>query len=134
KGFYVIVESCFDVLGGKHLILRVYELAVVLLSEPPLSYLRPFLIEPVARDSWTAVCGHPHTLPVGSAFRPFMKEEAAFAERSTEQDNAPTAYGQHRSDRVIEIIGDARRFVYNQESHTAKAANGLFLARQTDNA
>src|SRR6185312_12854657 len=72
--------------------------------------------------------------PVGSAEGPDFVEEAALAAGGAHHPEIAVGYGEHRLQGVVHFVGDARGFVDQKQRYRREATDGVFEARQPDDA
>src|SRR5262249_26875269 len=110
---YLITERPLNIVKTEYLVEGFQKLATVFLIKPPITDCLSLGCQPIFRDAWASLSRHLNTLPA-LPLGPFFVEESAFPERCGEQYDSPTAHRKHGSDREVERIFNAARFVHNQ--------------------
>ena len=72
--------------------------------------------------------------PVAGLSRPGFVEEAALAEGRAHEPEGAAADGEHGANGFVEVVGDARGFIDEQERDGGEAADGGFGAGEPDDA
>jgi hypothetical protein len=113
---------------------RIFELAQVFLAEATLTHGGPLLLKEGRRDARAIGGGGPDAHPLGAAMGPGFVEEAPLAEGGAHEPEGAGADGEHGAKGHIEVIGDARGFVDEEQGDAREAAVGGFGSGQADNA
>ena len=110
------------------------EFAKVILGEVARPEGAALLLEEAGRDARAFGGGHSEASPFVAAAGPFVVKEAAFAVGRAEEPEAAAADREHGTKGAVEIIGDARGFVDEQQGDGGEAADGGFEAGDADDA
>ena len=118
--FGLVAEETLEIVVAKELALGLRELAEVFLAEGAVAHGEALSFEEGAGDARAVGGGDADAGPVAGGAGPGLLEETALAVRGAHEPQGAVADGEHRGDRVEQVVGDAGRFVDEEEARAEK--------------